>query len=171
MKPHAPESVASDLRQRAIRLLTRREHSCLELARKLAGHGTEDEIIAVLSELKAMKLQSDARFAESYVSANATGLGLARLRHSLLTKGVAAELVDAQLAAQLSRSVQGDETARARAVWARKFGVLPVDARDWAKQARFLQSRGFAAEVIRQLLRDMQQDLKDARRDEAEAET
>ena len=138
------------LRSRAIRLLARREHSRAELARKLAAHGTQEEIDAVINDLQANQLQSDARFAESYVHAHAARWGAPRLRQKMAASGLARELIDAQLA----RADLPDELARAREVWARKFSAAPVDAREWARQSRFLQGRGFAGETIRRLLQE-----------------
>ena len=48
-----------------------------------------------------------------------------------------------------------DEPTRAAAIWHSKFGHAPRDAREWARQARFLQGRGFSGEVIRRLLKEM----------------
>jgi regulatory protein len=142
-----------ELRQRAVRLLARREHTRAELLRKLAPHGTPEEIEIVLTELAANGLQSDARFAESYIRSQAARLGSARLRQSLRTKGVSAELINSQLAgADLP-----DEMARAQALWTRKYSAPPTDAHEWAKQARFLQGRGFSAEVIRKLLKSIEE--------------
>jgi hypothetical protein len=87
------------LRSRAIRLLARREHTRAELANKLAAHGTQEEINAVIAELQACHLQSDARFAESYVHSQAPRLGILRLRHHMLTKGLDHELVESLLVA------------------------------------------------------------------------
>ncbi len=134
---------------RAIGLLARREHTRAELARKLASQGTPEEIDTVLTELAYTGLQSDARFAESYVRSHAARLGAARLRQTLRTKGVAAELIDAQVADL------PDESERVRAVWARKFSAPPADMREWARQARFLQGRGFSVEAIRKLLKNI----------------
>ncbi|MDP1651659.1 MAG: recombination regulator RecX [Rhodocyclaceae bacterium] len=139
----------NELRQRAVRLLARREHTRSELFRKLAPHGTPEEIEIVLTELAANGLQSDARFAESYVRSQAARLGAARLRQTLRTKGVAAELIEAQV------DDLPNEMARARVIWQKKFATPPADAREWAKQARFLQGRGFSAEIIRKLLKDI----------------
>ena len=47
----------------------------------------------------------------------------------------------------------GDEVARCQAVWARKFGRLPVDATERGRQMRFLQYRGFSGEAIRGVMR------------------
>lgn len=138
------------LRSRAIRLLARREHSRAELARKLSAHGTQEEIDAVIAELQACQLQSDVRFAESYVRANASRLGIARLRQNMAARGLDRELVDTQLA----HAGLPDELARARSVWARKFSAAPADVKEWARHARFLQGRGFASDTIRCLLKD-----------------
>ncbi|MFZ2628218.1 MAG: recombination regulator RecX [Rugosibacter sp.] len=143
------------LRSRAIRLLARREHSRAELARKLAAHGAQEEIDAVINELQASQLQSDARFAESYVQAHAARWGGPRLRQKMAASGLARELIDAQLA----RADLPDELARAREVWARKFSAAPADAKEWARQARFLQGRGFASETIRRLLKNPCEDM------------
>ncbi|MFN3885232.1 MAG: recombination regulator RecX [Rhodocyclaceae bacterium] len=139
----------SELYARAVRLLARREHTRAELARKLAAHGTAEEIAMVLNQLARAGLQSDARFAESYVRSQADRLGTARLRQTLRSKGVDAALIEAQVADL------PDELERARAVWTRKFAALPADAKEWARQARFLQGRGFSAETIRKLLKEI----------------
>jgi regulatory protein len=140
----------NELRKRAIGLLARREHTRVELFRKLAPHGTPEEIDAVLNELARAGLQSDARFAESYVRSQAARLGAARLRQSLRTKGVANELIESGL------GDLPDEMDRARAFWMKKFAAPPADARTWAKQARFLQGRGFSSEIIRKLLKEIE---------------
>lgn len=140
----------SELYQRAVKLLARREHTRAELARKLAPHGNEDDIGTVLNELARSGLQSDARFAESYLRSQASRLGAARLRQTLRTKGVDGELIAACV------EDLPDEAERLRAVWQKKFGVAPADAREWARQARFLQGRGFGTETIRKLLKDLE---------------
>ena len=139
-----------ELRQKAIRLLARREHTRAELARKLAAYGTPDEIATVLTNMQAAQLQSDTRAAESYVRSHADRLGASRLRQNLKTRGVSSELIDAQLAPDALPS----ELDRARTVWRKKFPDAPTDALEWARQARFLQARGFASDIIRRLLKE-----------------
>lgn len=139
----------NELRQRAVRLLARREHTRAELTRKLAAHGTPEEIETVLNELAHTGLQSDVRFAESYVRSQMARLGAARLRQTLRTKGIATELIETQVVDL------PEEMERARVIWLKKFATPPADTREWAKQARFLQGRGFSAEVIRKLLKDI----------------
>jgi regulatory protein len=138
----------NELRRRAIGLLARREHSRAELARKLAADGSQEEIEAVLAQLETVGLLSDARCAEAYLRSHAERFGAAKLRQNLRSKGIGDELAEVQLAAL------PDELERARAVWTRKFGAAPRDTRDWARQARFLQSRGFAGDIIRRLLKE-----------------
>jgi regulatory protein len=140
----------NSLRQRAISLLARREHTRVELIRKLSPHGTSEEIETVLNELASSGLQSDARFAENYVRSQSARLGTARLRQSLRTKGVATALIESGLVDL------PDEMERARAIWTKKFAAAPADAREWAKQARFLQGRGFSSNVIRNLLKEIE---------------
>lgn len=137
----------NELRQRALRLLARREHSRAELQRKLAPHGTEEDIANVLSQLETEGLLSDGRAAAAFVRAHGARFGLTRLRHDLRQRGL-----DPDLAADEFVELD-DELARARQVWARKFSLAPEDAREWARQARFLQGRGFAPDVIRRLLK------------------
>ncbi|WP_284155511.1 recombination regulator RecX [Sulfuricystis multivorans] len=139
----------TELYDRAVRLLARREHTRAELLHKLAAHGTPDEIEMVLNQLAAAGLQSDARFTESYLRAKASRHGPARLRQTLRAKGVDEALIEAQMASL------PDELERAREVWAKKFSAPPANVQEWAKQARFLHGRGFAADVIRQLLKEI----------------
>ena len=139
----------NDLRRRAIALLARREHSRTELARKLAAHGTEEDIANVLCQLESEGLLSNVRAASAYVRAHGERFGAARLRQNLHARGLDTEMAAAAVGDLAS------ELERARAVWARKFAAAPTDAREWARQARFLQGRGFAVDVIRKVLKDV----------------
>ncbi|MBL8484184.1 MAG: recombination regulator RecX [Rhodocyclaceae bacterium] len=136
------------LRVRALRLIALREHSRAELERKLAPHGEPAEIAALLDALCADGYLSDGRYAESYVAARAARLGDQRLARDLAARGVSRAVIDAALDAAES------ETERLHKIWHSRFGQPPADAREWARQARFLAGRGFAAELIRKLLRD-----------------
>jgi regulatory protein len=142
---------ANSLKSTALRLLATREHSRLELRRKLEARASEgDDVEAVLERMSETGLQSDQRFAESYVRSKAARLGAARIRRELEERGVAGE----QARAALDEVLEHDELSRARGVWQKKFGQVPGDAKEWARQARFLQSRGFSADIVRTLLRD-----------------
>ena len=142
--------MSESLKARALRLLSLREHSRAELTRKLAAHGSDDEVAAVLDRLAEVDLQSDHRFAESYIRSRQARYGSRRMAQDLKQRGVADEVI----AAALDEGRDSDDLTRARAVWAKKFGVPPADAREWARQARFLQGRGFGADVIHTILKD-----------------
>jgi regulatory protein len=144
----------NELRQRALRLLVRREHSRAELSRKLAAHGTEEEIANVLTQLETEGLLSDARAAGAFVRAHAERFGIVRLRQDLRKRGLDPELAGADFAEL------GNELERARLVWSKKFPAAPESATEWARQARFLQSRGFTPETIRKLLRNPEGDIE-----------
>ena len=133
-------------------MLARREHSRAELARKLADDATPEDLQAVLDHLERSGLLSDARFAESFVSSRAPRFGSAKLRHALPARGVAESIIPAALSARA-----GSETARAGSGWRRKSSAPPTDRSDYARQARFLQSRGFAVDIIRKVLKEQEE--------------
>ena len=149
------EAVAA-WRRKAVDLLARREYSRAELARKLAGREADIDraaLDAVLDELAASGWQSDARFAQMWIQAHAARHGAQRLRQDLRQRGVAAADIDAALAEHQAAEPEQDELSRARAAWARKFAALPATREDYARQYRFLASRGFASSVISQALK------------------
>ena len=140
--------MSGTLRERALRLLARREHARAELARKLKPHAESGESLeALLDDLTARRLLSDERYVEMRLNARAARFGNARLAYELRTQGVSEELLGAALAAS------DDELARARAVWQRKFGERTLEASERARQMRFLLSRGFSGETVRRVLR------------------
>jgi regulatory protein len=140
---------AMSLRNRALGLLARREHSRTELQRKLAPHAEEpQELIALLDELAQRGWLSDARFAEALVHDKQAKFGTARLAYELRERGVEESVIRDQLA-----ELKVSELERAHQVWQSKFGVLPEDAKARAKQMRFLQSRGFSLDVIGKIMR------------------
>ncbi|WP_126463339.1 recombination regulator RecX [Sulfuritortus calidifontis] len=143
----AKSNRALGLRERALNLLARREHSRAELARKLAPHGEADEIAALLDDLEQRKQLSDARYAESLAHARAGKYGSRRLAHELREKGVGEGLI----ADAVAEAREGD-LAAARVAWAKKFGAPPSDANEQARQYRFLLGRGFPNEVVRRVV-------------------
>jgi regulatory protein len=134
-----------ELRERAMRLLARREHSRAELARKL-GQASFDacDIQPLLDEFEEKRWLSDRRFAESYVADHRARAGAVKLAFDLRQRGVADDIIEAVLSEN-----RDSEFERARSVWQKKFGSPPADMTEKARQMRFLQSRGFGAEVIR----------------------
>lgn len=145
------------LRARALQYLARREYSRAELRGKLLPHVQTDtdfeqsqpvDLDALLDDLTARGWLSDARAATQLVYAKRSRFGTQRITHELRQKGIAEELISATLP-----ELKETELAAAREVWQKKFCTLPQDARENAKQMRFLQSRGFGFDVIFQVLR------------------
>ena len=135
------------LKGRALRLLSQREHSRVELERKLAEHEEEPGSLArALDELEAKGFISEERVVESVVHRRASKLGAARVQQELAAKGLSAESMSLAL-----EQLRVTEFERARDVWSRKFGESATDPKERAKQMRFLLSRGFAAEVVRKV--------------------
>ncbi|MDP1529408.1 MAG: recombination regulator RecX [Rhodoferax sp.] len=145
MKP-APE--AADLRERALRLLARREHSRAELVRKLERAGfARHDIAPLLDEFEAKNWLSDRRFAESYVADHRARAGSVKLAYDLRQRGVPDSIIEAVVSDN-----RDSELDRAREVWQKKFCTAPADAAEKARQIRFMQSRGFTPEVIRRAI-------------------
>lgn len=139
-----------ELRALALRLLARREHSRTELKRKLAGHSEDPaEVERLLDDLQQRGWLSDARFAEQLAQVRRGKYGSMRIAHELREKGVSEELI-----AGVLPELKETEWSDARAVWAKKFGKAPLDAKERAKQMRFLMSRGFRHEVIARVMRE-----------------
>ncbi len=147
MKPVSPPS----LKSRALRLLAQREHSRLELERKLQVHETEEgELASALDALQAKGFINDERVADSVVHRRASKLGTARVRAELQAKGLNEAVVR-----ETVEALRATEHERALAVWQRKFGQPPADATERARQMRFLAARGFSPEVLRRVIKGM----------------
>ncbi len=70
---------------------------------------------------------------------------LAQALDDLQAKGLAPAAV-----AQAMSDLKDSELARAQSVWQKKFGAPASDANERAKHYRFLLTRGFSAEVVRE---------------------
>ena len=124
-----------------LNLLARREHSQLELSRKLAAKGYPDDLINnLLQELASENLQSNARFTEEYIRMRANrGYGPLRIRMELCERGINQDMID-----QFLNENDPEWQARAEIARQKKFGAaVPHDFKSRAQQLRFLQYRGF----------------------------
>ncbi|VUZ26980.1 Regulatory protein RecX [uncultured Comamonas sp.] len=157
------------LTARALRLLAQREHSRLELERKLQrfvppqAQDTEDadgaadtgaenappeDLAAVLDRLEAKGFIQPERVAQSVLYRRAPKLGSQRVLQELRQKGL-----DEAIVRQAADTLRQSEHQRAWTVWQRKFGQLASTPQERARQMRFLASRGFAMEVIAKVVR------------------
>lgn len=130
-------------RDQAVRLLARRDHSRLELRRKLVERGhAEVPIEDTLAWLTANGLQSDERFADAYVrSALNRGCGERKIRAALAERGVAS-----QLTANLLNIGDEEWLRLATTALRKRFRGVPAGSRpEAAKRLRFLLGRGFGS--------------------------
>jgi regulatory protein len=139
-------SADESARAAALRHLARRDFGSTELRERLRAQGYGEEAAAqVLSELTGEGLLDDTRFAASYVTVHAgRGQGPVRIATMLRGLGLADEVISAALASG------PDWQALALRVRRGKFGAKPPAS--WpekARQARFLQYRGFSSDDIR----------------------
>lgn len=144
------------MRQRALDYLGKREYSHFELAQKLKAFAEDtvespasEQISAILEDFKKRGWLSDARFTEQLVHARQARFGSARVANELREKGVADDLIASAVA-----EVKVNELEHAREVCKKKYKASPTSREDWAKQARFLQSRGFGFDVIKKVLNE-----------------
>jgi regulatory protein len=148
------EAQAGDLNHafdHAITLLARRDYSTHELRKKLKDRGyAEHAFEGVVDDLASAGKLNDERYSQNFVAYRARrGHGPARIRSQLKTSGLDRATID--------EAVKGEEApdflALARSVRARKFGPeIPADRKERARQARFLQYRGFSTDHIRAVL-------------------
>ncbi len=134
------------IRGAALTLLARRDWLTSELSTKLQASGADGQVTAaVIAELLEERLLDDTRYAERYVASRAErGQGPLRIAADLGSLGASRELIEAAIASG------PDWRAVAGAVRRRKFGAAPPDSwAEKARQARFLQYRGFSSDHIR----------------------
>src|SRR5450759_4612172 len=112
------------LRQRALAMLARREHTRAEMMRKLSPHSeSPEQVEQLLDALVARGWLSEARFADSRANTLARKFGSRKIEHDLRSRGVSAEVVEHAVERALAQELE-----TCRAAWKRKFGVLPQRA-------------------------------------------
>ncbi|MGH8083287.1 MAG: recombination regulator RecX [Lysobacter sp.] len=142
--------------QRALGLLTRREHSRKELTRKLTSRGLDrDEVVEAVDRLTDAGWQNDARFAESLIRSRAgNGYGPLHVRAELAVHGL-----DSELVAQALHVYEGDWLDNARDLVRRRFGEdFFHDPALRRKAADLLIRRGFDGETVRKANRSCAED-------------
>jgi len=142
------------LKARALKYLSSREYSRLELARKLTPYAQDDDNVeALLDWLQESKFLSQERFFESLVHRRAARYGNNRIVSELQTHGI-----DNVTLINLRQELSKDESARACDVLRRKFLQPPSDAVTCAKYMRFLQQRGFSHSAVKVALKSAWRD-------------
>jgi regulatory protein len=134
-------------KRRALDLLARREHSRVELERKLMAVGFPVETAAAtLDALERSGALAASRFTDSFVRARvAKGQGPLRIRAELSERGI-----DEHGATAALRAEDIDWVEAARGARRKRFGPAPPrDFKERARQARFLKYRGFDVGQVR----------------------
>lgn len=152
-----PRRPQRSLKGRALGYLSRREYSRAELSRKLRPYVEEaDSLETLLDSLERDGWLSNERFVESVVHRRAALMGGSRIISELKRHAVGEALIG-ETAGKLAQT----ETARAQAVWQKKYGALPETPAERAKQARFLAARGFSGSTIGKILKGGDEDCAD----------
>lgn len=172
IKMRKEKSEKQSIKTKLLDLLSRREYSRAELEQKIKTwlkrqqylqpmendseggdfefeQSIQNELQEELDKFEAKGWLSDERYVESFINQKASRLGGARLRQELKTKGIHEDLVSVTL-----EQLENSEFERAHDVWERKFKVLPIDAKSYHKQMRFLIYRGFAVDIIKKILNE-----------------
>ena len=137
------------LKGRALRYLSMREHSRLELSRKLARYAEEgDDVEALLDLLEKNNWLSQERFSEALINRRAARYGNSRIVAELQSHGVNGEALQ-----ELKSNLADSEIARACEVWQRKFGTVAADPQERNKQMRFLLQRGFSQRAVQKAMK------------------
>ena len=144
--------MARSVREAAMDYLSRREHTIHELTQKLLGKEFDaGEVSEALEKLSEEGLISDERFVEAFVyHRRQRGSGPYKIQAELRHKGVNDALI-----ADFLDERDSEWFSIAQQVREKKFGpLLPTELREKARQARFLQQRGFSHEQTRRALHD-----------------
>lgn len=152
-------SLHQTLRNRVLRLLAQRDYTRVELVRKLhqtrippsesantASHDIAAMIQSILDECEQRGWLNHQRYAETWSEQHAARHGRQRLQYDLSRRGIARHDIEAALAKLPS------EYERATQLWQRKFGIPPKTPQDYARQMRFLATRGFTRTVAQQII-------------------
>src|SRR5450830_1618593 len=111
------------LKARALRYLSMREHSRLELSRKLQRYAQEgDDVPALLDWLESARFLSQQRFSESLIHRRSARFGNSRIVAELQSHGIGGEALQ-----ELKAGLAEGEVERACEVWRRKFGQVALD--------------------------------------------
>jgi len=140
--------------------LAMREYSYKELRQKLRAYVpvTEEDVEpdleahyeavnALLEDFKARGWLSEERYTEQIIHARQRKFGSMRIANELREHGIAEALVDKAMA-----EVKNNDLANAQSIYRKKYDAPPRSREEWAKQAKFLQSRGFGFDIIKKVV-------------------
>lgn len=142
--------------ERAIQILTPREHSVHELRLKLIQRNfNREKIEAIVAYLIELDYLSDERFAEAYVAERIRkGDGPQKIRSNLMKRGVDRTFIEGFVTSDDEFWIE-----RARDVLSKRFSKndddhVPLQFGEWTKRRNILTNRGFPSHVVRTVLGD-----------------
>ena len=133
-----------------MRLVARREHTRLELTKKLVVRGFDpDDVDTLLNDFEEKGWLDERRYIDIFLRVKRCRYGIQKLIRELEVRGISRDLID-----EFRPRIQSGELNAARGVWQKRFGVQPRNSTELAKQIRFMQSRGFEQEVIKSVVNE-----------------
>lgn len=149
MNESEPANEAALAREKALSLLARREHSVLELQRKLEQKFPTDLVRDLTESLVRENLLSDQRYAETYVRSRVIrGFGPIRIAMELNERGVSREI--SQQALDFEDDFWVENLGK---LHQKKYsGAQPDDLKSRQKQVSFFSYRGFTHEQIKRVI-------------------
>ena len=140
-----PKQQAPSLMGRALRYLSRREHSRQELRKKLLPYAESDiQLDELMTKLEAQSWLSDERFAESLVRRKSERYGSLKIIDELKQQGIEGDSL-----IEIKERLKITDATRAWELWQRKFdSFVTKDPKEKSKQMRYLVSKGFPLSVV-----------------------
>ena len=140
-----PKQQAPSLMGRALRYLSRREHSRQELRKKLLPYAESDiELDELMTKLETQSWLSDERFAESLVRRKSERYGSLKIIDELKQQGIEGDSL-----IEIKERLKITDATRAWELWQRKFdSFVTKDPKEKSKQMRYLVSKGFPLSVV-----------------------
>jgi regulatory protein len=143
----AKSKAISALRERALALLARREHTALELKRKLMRKPQQP------GSRRFPRQDAEDFSADADVVAQADVPEQPAIPDDELEEHVDQLLQDFKQRGWLSEQRFTEQVVHARQqIYRKKFAQPPASREEWAKQARFMQSRGFSMDMIKRVI-------------------
>ena len=144
-----PKQQAPSLMGRALRYLSRREHSRQELRKKLLPYAESDiELDELMTKLEAQSWLSDERFAESLVRRKSERYGSLKIVEELKQQGIQGDSL-----IEIKERLKVSDAMRAWELWQRKFdSMVTKDPKEKSKQMRYLVSKGFPLSVVTRIV-------------------
>jgi regulatory protein len=144
-----PKQQAPSLMGRALRYLSRREHSRKELRKKLLPYAESDiELDELMTKLEAQSWLSDERFAESLVRRKSERYGSLKIVEELKQQGIQGDSL-----IEIKERLKVSDAMRAWELWQRKFdSMVTKDPKEKSKQMRYLVSKGFPLSVVTRIV-------------------